>query len=481
MLSKTTLGTITAVFTLAIAFPGCSDDKEPSPSGNDAGTSYDSTGTVDSSPPDATPSDTPSSIDAEPDASSGSDAPSTPDAHLDTADGRTTEAGAPDGTAADGEAGAAPPKASSCSIVTDKKTPIPEPAGRLVYCGIDIGSKNVKISVVSMERGKPGTVKDERQCKRNLGLGTLVFDSGTNTAAPLSEEYIGYLIDTVKEFQTICALDKGTLLGADATHWARDATNIQDVVAKVKAGTGLGIDVLTGEQEGKYGYVAATLDSAGHISLDPGSNSFQISWRLNGTTDIGTVSVPLGYVRASTNDIEPAADYATGRTAYVADATQQLGDALGKLAPPTTLAAIKQLVTDGKLGKEIIAVGQDGAVDLVVRNKLKDMSGTWISDQKAYDDLVAAQVFKVDPTYGTITSDPIVPGELTSFLASVSATDFAALKKEPTRTIYGQKGLVVPALLDMLTTQLGLDKVVLVPQEMVTGYILGHLPPVSDF
>jgi hypothetical protein len=269
--------------------------------------------------------------------------------------------------------------------------------------------------------------------------------------------------------------DAATSFDSGATGGA--SPDVQDVVAKVKAGTGLCIDVLTGEQEGKYGYVAATLDSAGHISLDPGSNSFQISWRLNGSTDIGTVSVPLGYVRASTNDIEPAADYATGRTAYVADATQQLGDALGKLSPPMTPAAIKQLVTDGKLGKEIIAIGQDGTVNLVVRNQLKDMSGTWISDQKAYDDLVAAQVFKVDPTFGTITADPIAPGELTSFLASVSATDFAALKKEPTRTIYGQKGLVVPALLDLLATQLGLDSVVLVPQEMVIGYILGHLPP----
>ena len=39
------------------------------------------------------------------------------------------------------------------------------------------------------------------------------------------------------------------------------------------------------------------------------------------------------------------------------------------------------------------------------------------------------------------------------------------------------QALVVPALLDLLATQLGLDKVVMVPQEMVAGYILARLPP----
>ncbi len=462
---KTTLGRAFVFLVLSAGMHGCSDDDKPgsaggaggtSGTGNDAAVSPDGGGSADSSMPD---DDAPGAV---PEASSDSGG------------------GAADSGASDGEAGAPPPKASSCTIVTDKKTPIAEPSGRLVYCGIDIGSKNVKISVVSVEKGKPGTIKDERQCKRNLGLGTLVFDSSTGTALPLGDDFIGYLVDTVKEFQAICTLDRGTLIGADATQWARDATNIQDVRAKVKTGTGIDIDVLTPDQEGQYGYVAATLDSPGHLSLDPGSNSFQVSWRLQDATDIGTVSAPLGYVRASTNDVEPAADFASGRAAYVADATQQLVAALAKLGPPMTLAAVKQLVTDGKLGKELFVVGQDGAVALVVRNELKDSNGTWPSDQKAYDDLVAAQVFKLDPTYGTISADPIAPAELTTFLTSaIGPSDFATLKKDPVKTIYGQKALVVPALLDLLVTELGLDKVVMVPQEMVTGYILTRLPPAS--
>ena len=356
---KTTLGRAGVVLLLSAGVHGCSDENMGGStggtggsggSGNDAAVSPEGGGSPDTSMPE---DDAPGSV---PEASSDGD-------------GGAVDSGAPDT-----EAGTPPPKASSCTIVTDKKTPIPEPSGRVVYCGIDIGSKNVKISVVSVEKGKPGTIKDERQCKRNLGLGTLVFDSTTGTAFPLGDDSIGYLIDTVKEFQAICALDRGTLIGADATQWARDATNIQDVQAKVKAGTGVDVDVLTPDQEGQYGYVAATLDSAGHLSLDPGSNSFQLSWRLQGATDIGTVSAPLGYVRASTNDVEPAADFASGRAAYVADATQQLGSALAKLMPPMTLGAVKQLVTDGKVGKELFVVGQDGAVDLIVRSATSSRS-----------------------------------------------------------------------------------------------------------
>jgi len=466
MAIKTTLGNLSALLLVSAVMVGCSDDK---PGGNGTGNGNDAAVTTEGggTPDTSTPQD---------DAAATPDA-ATPDAA--TPDGSSGGDGAVvDSGSSDAEAGAPPPKASSCSIVTDKKTPIPEPTGRLVYCGIDIGSKNVKISVVSVEKGKPNTIKDERQCKRNLGLGTLVFDSSSGTPLPLGDDAIGYLIETVKEFQAICTLDRGTLVGADATQWARDATNIKDVQAKVKAGAGIDVDVLTPDQEGQYGYVAATLDSAGHLSLDPGSNSFQVSWRLKNETAIGTVSVPLGYVRASANDVEPAADFASGRAAYVSDATQQLTDALAKLTPAMTLAAVKQLVTDGKLGKEIFVVGQDGSVDLVVRNKLKDTAGTWVSDQKTYDDLVAAQVFKVDPNYGTISADPFIPSELTTFLTSaIGPADFATLKKDPVKTIYGQKALVVPALLDLLIAQLGVDKVVLVPQEMVTGYILARLSP----
>ena len=51
---------------------------------------------------------------------------------------------------------------------------------------------------------------------------------------------------------------KRTMVGAAATQWARDATNMPEVISMEKAGTGLDLEVLTPEQEGRYGYVAGT-------------------------------------------------------------------------------------------------------------------------------------------------------------------------------------------------------------------------------
>ena len=168
-----------------------------------------------------------------------------------------------------------------------------------MYCALDLGSNNAKLQVISMEEGKPLSFKDERQCRTRLGFGAKVFDSQTMTAKALPASDIADLITVMKELQAICALDKGKLVGAEATQWARDALNIADVKAQVKTATGLDIDVLTPDQEGAYGYVAGTRNAPERLSLDPGSNSFQIGWWPKGATAARTVSVPLGYVRGA--------------------------------------------------------------------------------------------------------------------------------------------------------------------------------------
>jgi hypothetical protein len=104
----------------------------------------------------------------------------------------------------------------------------------------------------------------------------------TAKAPPAAD--IADLITVMKELQAICALDKGKLVGAEATQWARDALNIADVKAQVKTATGLDIEVLTPDQEGSYGYVASTRNAPERLSLDPGSNSFQIGWWPKGAT-----------------------------------------------------------------------------------------------------------------------------------------------------------------------------------------------------
>src|SRR6185436_16333835 len=117
--------------------------------------------------------------------------------------------------------------------------------------------------------------------------------------------------------------------------------------------------------------------------IDPGSNSFQLSWRDRRGRTVNSVLVPYGYVRGATNDIEPAATYAAGRTAYQATAKKLLEEQLGRLSPPMSLQAIRNLVRSGSIGPEIITLGQDGAMHLFVRGLLRSAGG-WVNSSAGY-------------------------------------------------------------------------------------------------
>ena len=231
------------------------------------------------------------------------------------------------------------PRPSSCVIAVDKQVPVKAGPGRAVYCGLDLGSRSAKLSVVSMEKGRPKTIREERICKRALGMGALVFDSKTSTARPLPPDAIGSLVSTINEYKDICTRDGGTIVAAGATQWARDATNVAEVTARVKDATGIRVDVLSPIQEAVYAYVAGSVRTPGRIVLDSGSNSFQLSWQEKKSATTQSILVPFGYVRAAANDFEPASDYASARAAYQQRARAAIEQELGRLSPPLTSRA----------------------------------------------------------------------------------------------------------------------------------------------
>ncbi|PYR59109.1 MAG: hypothetical protein DMF85_08750 [Acidobacteria bacterium] len=367
------------------------------------------------------------------------------------------------------------PAPCSCLIQPDKNAAIVRSPGRAVYCGLDLGSRSAKLSVVSMENDRMTTIRDERQCKRTLGFGALVFDSRTKTRRALPDESIGDLVDTIREYQRICALDGGTVVAAGATQWSRDATNIADVTARVKSDTGLNVEVLTPAQEAEFAYVAAAAGASGRIVLDPGSNSFELAWQERGSTQIRTVLVEYGYVRGAVNDVEPARDYESGRAAYQSTARTQIDEQLARLTPPASLAALGQLVSAGAIGPDVITLGLDGAVFLYPRGLLRAPGGGWISDGHAYDAVLAGQPRSTDPSYGLMAAAPLSRAELTAYFSSIGPADFKTLAGEPVRTLYGQKALVVPALVELLLRELGARQLVMVPQENASGHMLAKL------
>jgi len=371
--------------------------------------------------------------------------------------------------------GAAGVPPCTCLIQPDKTTPIRVASGRAIYCGLDLGSKTAKLSVVSMEPGHNATIKEERQCLQPLGFGAIVFDSKTGTARPLPGGSIQDLTDTIREFAQICAGDGGHIVAAGATQWGRDATNINDVRSRVQATTGVSFDVLTPRQEADFAYVAASAGTPGRIVLDPGSNSFELAWQERGATTITSVLVAHGYVRGATNDIEPAADYAAGRRAYQAGAKTRLETELAALNPPMSLARVRDLVRAGRIGPEMITLGLDGvSAHLAVRGLLRP-GGRWVADAATYGVVIGRSSLTMDPSFGVLSAAPMTPAEITAYFDSLGPSDFTALTTEPIRSMYGQRVAVVPALVELLLHELGATRLMMVPQAGSTGHILSKL------
>ncbi len=442
----------------ALAVGGCkSDDTKPGPAGSpDSGTiAAGGTGGANAGGADAGP---------RPDAGVlSTDTAGRSDVGTTTTDGSVVVAMAP--------------PASTCQIATDKKVAVSAAAGRSIYCGIDIGSNSVKLIVLSIEKMgttlKPESTRDERQCRRTLGLGAKSYDQATMKGKTLGATDIAYLIETIKEFQDICKLDKGAMGAADATQWARDAVNIDEVKTQVKAETSLEVDVFSPEKEGYYGYISATRNKPKFFSIDPGSNSFQLAFWADGDKEPKSVSVPFGYVRGAAmffaNDL--IKDYKTARDMYATYVKKELDTALGKLTPATSLAMLKASVGT-KLNDVIFGVGQDGAVHLAVGGQL-NAGGVWIPNKAMYDARVAMEKPMDDATYVQITKI-LKPMEITTFNDGVKATDFATLRTGDVRVAYGEKVLCNTVLLETLANELGVKSVVLVPAEMPNGYIIAN-------
>jgi hypothetical protein len=372
-----------------------------------------------------------------------------------------------------GQTGEVP--AVTCTIAPDKAVPIAVAPDRRVYCGLDLGSNNVKLITLSVAGGSLETVRDERQCRSRLSLGAHAFDQAAMTAKAVAPIHVGRLVTVLREMQGLCQHDGGRVVGADATQWARDATNIGDIRAEVKKATGLDIEVLSGADEGRYGYISSTRRRPGKIVVDPGSNSFQLTFWVRGAPDIESVSVPFGYVRAAARFFaNPSiAIHAAARTQYIDYVKAELNAALGRLIPRRSLAAIRSAVARGALDAELALMGQDGDIQQAVEAGLRP-AGAIVTTPPGTEARLKPAKPLLDPVYGEI-SGRLMATRMAEYLRRLTPAEFARLRTSPVREASGEKILAVPVLAEWLARELGLRTVIEVPAEMPNGFVLARV------
>lgn len=155
---------------------------------------------------------------------------------------------------------------------------------------LDVGSNTVHLLVVDAHRG--GHPTPMSSTKSSLRLAESIDDSGKLTRRGADK-----LIASVDEFAKIAASSGCSELMAFATSAVRDARNSDEVLARVRAETGVDLQVLSGVDESRLTFLAVRRWygwSAGRITnLDIGGGSLEMSSGLDEAPDVA-LSLPLG-------------------------------------------------------------------------------------------------------------------------------------------------------------------------------------------
>jgi exopolyphosphatase/guanosine-5'-triphosphate,3'-diphosphate pyrophosphatase len=158
---------------------------------------------------------------------------------------------------------------------------------------IDLGSNSWRLVVFTFSPGNWWKLTDELYETVRIG-------AGLDASGRLSEDAIQRGLETLGVFARFCHANEISPqdVHAVATSAIRDAANQDEFVARAEEATGLTIDVLSAEQEARYGYVTAvnTTTIADGVVVEVGGGSMQLTEVVDRRAQV-LESFPLGAVR----------------------------------------------------------------------------------------------------------------------------------------------------------------------------------------
>ncbi|MEI7024781.1 exopolyphosphatase [Paenibacillus sp. y28] len=158
---------------------------------------------------------------------------------------------------------------------------------------IDIGSNSIRLVIYELTEQAAYRVIDESKESARLS-------QRINEAGILPDEELADIVDILRHFQLLCRASRVDRLRAVATAAIRNAANSGEIVAKLEAATGLTIEVLSGEEEARLGFIATmnTLDIKDGFLVDIGGGSTEITLFLDRKLQ-HSVSLPFGAVNTA--------------------------------------------------------------------------------------------------------------------------------------------------------------------------------------
>ncbi len=172
---------------------------------------------------------------------------------------------------------------------------------------IDIGSNAARLlitDVISGPQAVPEFIKTVL-VRVPLRLGFDVFDKGE-----ISPSKVEKIIKTIKAYKLLLDVYEVKHLKACATSAMRDAANAADIIKKVKAETGITIQIISGQEEASFIYenhIAENLNTEeSYLYIDVGGGSTELTFFSDGKL-IFKESFNIGTIRLLKNQVDEAA------------------------------------------------------------------------------------------------------------------------------------------------------------------------------
>jgi exopolyphosphatase / guanosine-5'-triphosphate,3'-diphosphate pyrophosphatase len=158
---------------------------------------------------------------------------------------------------------------------------------------LDIGSNSARMIVYQHEPG--GHLRILAGSRAPLRLVRDLDRAGRIPAEALERAF-----EALRDFRSIAHGSAVHRLVAVGTSALRDASNGEAFIRRVRRELGIGIRVLSGVEEARYGFLGAVggLPVENGVQFDLGGGSLQVA-RFHGRRLLGALSVPLGALRVS--------------------------------------------------------------------------------------------------------------------------------------------------------------------------------------
>lgn len=172
---------------------------------------------------------------------------------------------------------------------------------------IDIGSNAARLLIADVISGPQGTLEFIKVVlvRVPLRLGFDVFDKGEISAGKVDK-----VIKTIKSYKLLLEVYEVKHLRACATSAMRDATNGEELIRKVKAETGISIQIISGQEEASLIYenhVAENMaKDESYLYIDVGGGSTELTF-FSDNKLVFKESFNIGTIRLLKNQVNEAA------------------------------------------------------------------------------------------------------------------------------------------------------------------------------